>query len=163
MDNDVKAIVSTVLLLVSLSLLAACGSSGPVRRVSEPAANIQQLEVRADGSWSLDLRLDNFSSVSMRFDRVDATVAIAGQPAIALQATPAITIGPEAADVVAITLVPPAGAKLAIADALARGARVTYHLGGTLTATPDRGNARSYKLDRDNALSPVPGLPGVLR
>ena len=33
----------------------------------------------------------------------------------------------------------------------------------TVTATPDRGNARSYKLDRDNALSPVPGLPGVLR
>ena len=38
-------------------LLAAC-SSGPVRRVSEPGVNIQQLTVRADGQWSVDVRID---------------------------------------------------------------------------------------------------------
>ena len=53
-----------------LAALAAC-KSGPVRRVSEPAARIQQLTVKADGSWSVDLRLENFSSIPMQFDRVD--------------------------------------------------------------------------------------------
>ncbi len=28
---------------------------------------------------------------------------------------------------------------------------------------PDAGNARSYKIERNSRLSPVPGLPGVLR
>lgn len=163
MDTTLKAIATALLLILSLTLLAACGSSGPVRRISEPTASIQQLEVRADGSWSLELRLQNYSSVPMRFDRVDATLAIAGQDAFGVQATPAITIGPESADVVTVALVPPAGAKIAIADALARGARVSYHLGGNLTTTPDKGSARTWKLDRDNALSPVPGLAGVLR
>src|SRR5690606_30032223 len=125
--------------------------------------SIQQLEVRADGSWSLELRLQNYSSVPMRFDRVDATLAIAGQDAFGLQATRAITIGPESADVVTVALVPPAGAKIAIADALARAPRRTSPLGGHLTTTPDKGSARTWKLDRDNALSPVPGLAGVLR
>src|SRR3546814_12623186 len=59
-----------VALLITALLLGAC-STGPVRRVSEPSASIQQLSVRADGSWSLDLRLNNFSSVPMRFDAID--------------------------------------------------------------------------------------------
>lgn len=163
MDQDVKALATATLLLLSLTLLAACGSSGPVRRVSEPSANIQQLTVAADGSWTIELRLNNFSSIPMRFDRVDATLAIAGQDAFGLQATPGINIGPEAADVIEVRVMPPAGAKIAVADALARNARVSYHLGGTVTATPERGSGRRYTLDRDNALSPMPGLPGVLR
>ena len=163
MDQAVTRIAPAVLLLLSFTLLAACGSSGPVRRVSEPAANIQQLAVHADGSWTVSLRLDNFSSVPMRFERVDATLAIAGQAPVALHATPGIGIGPEAADVVEVRVVPHAGAKLAVADALARDARVSYHLGGSVSAAPGNDSARSYKLDRDNALSPVPGLPGVLR
>lgn len=163
MDHAVTRIASAALLLLSLLLLAACGSSGPVRRVSEPAANIQQLTVHADGSWTVELRLDNFSSIPMRFERVDATLAIAGQPPLALHAAPGISIGPETADVVDIRLVPSTGAKLAVADALVRDARVSYHLGGTVRATPEKGSSRSYDLDRDNALSPVPGLAGVLR
>jgi len=61
-------------------LLAGC-STGPVRRVSEPAINIQQLTVRADGSWSVDLRIDNFSSVPMRFDHASLAMTIGGQAA----------------------------------------------------------------------------------
>ena len=55
-------------------LLAGCGS-GPVRRVSEPAASIQQLTVRADGRWDVALRLNNFSSVAMRFDSTALEIA----------------------------------------------------------------------------------------
>jgi hypothetical protein len=144
-------------------LIGACGSSGPVRRVSEPSANIQQLSVRADGSWSVDLRIDNFSSVPMRFDGISLAMTIAGEQAGTLQGRPALAIGPETADVATLALVPAAGAKIAIADALARGRSIDYHLQGSLVAAPENGGARTYQVKRDNALSPVPGLAGVLR
>jgi hypothetical protein len=161
-ETGMKGLALAALLLSSL-LLGACGSGGPVRRVSDPSANIQQLSVRADGSWSMDLRIDNFSSVPMRFDAIDLAMTIDGQPAVALRATPGFTIGPEAADVATLQVMPPGGAKIAIADALARGRGIGYHLEGSITATPEERSARTFQFKRDNALAPVPGLPGVLR
>jgi len=143
-------------------LLGAC-SSGPVRRVSEPAVNIQQLTVRADGSWSVDLRIDNFSSVPMRFDRADLAMTVGGQAAGTLQGQPALSIGPESADVATLALSPSSAAKIAIADALARGGGIDYALEGTLDAAPENGRVRSYDVKRKNTLSAVPGLSGVLR
>ena len=151
-----------VALGLSLGLLAACGG-GQVRRVSDPAANIQQLTVQADGSWSVEVRIDNFSSVPMRFDRVDLKLALAGQEAASLRATPGLSIGPESADVVTVHTLPPAGARIAIADTLARGRSIHYHLQGTLVAAPEKGGTKEYEVERDNALSPVPGVTGVLR
>ncbi len=145
-----------------VAFLAGC-ASGPVRRVSEPSARIQQLTVRADGSWSTDLRIENFSSIAMRFDRVDLALTVAGQDAGRLTAQPALSIGKESADVVTVTLAPSAAAKLAVADALAAGRGVDYTLKGTVDATPDEAKQRSFKIDRSSALSPAPGLPGVLR
>ena len=143
-------------------LLASC-ASGPVRRVSEPSARIQQLTVRADGSWSTDLRIENFSSIAMRFDRVDLALAVAGQDAGRLVAQPALSIGKESADVVTVILAPSAAAKLAVADALAAGRGVEYTLKGTVAATPDDARQRTFEIDRSSALRPAPGLPGVLR
>lgn len=149
--------------LLAAALLGAC-ASGPPRRVSEPSASVQQLSVRADGSWSVDLRIDNYSSVTMRFDRVDLALTFDGQPPATLRASPALSIGPEAADVATIEVAaPPSGARLALADALAGGHRIGYHLEGTIEATPDGKGGRTFQFKRDNALSPVPGLPGVLR
>ncbi|MEO6139006.1 MAG: hypothetical protein ABIP11_10160 [Luteimonas sp.] len=143
-------------------LIVAC-STGPVRRVSEPAANIQQLTVRADGSWSLELRIDNFSTVPMRFETLSLAMTISGQSAGTLQAKPGLSIGPESADVATVGFVPLSAAKIVIADALARNASVNYTLEGTLDAAPQKGSVHSYKLKRENALSPVPGVAGVLR
>lgn len=148
--------------LLLCTLLAAC-STGPVRRVSEPSANIQQLTVRADGSWAVDLRIDNFSNVPMRFDAVKLKLTVAGEDAGTLQGQPALTIGPEAADVASLTLVPGASARIVVADALARGGNLAYALDGTLTAAPQDARAREYEIERKNALSPVPGLTGVMR
>ena len=153
------------ILLLALACVAmtACGS-GPVRRVSEPAASIQQLTVRADGSWSVDLRINNYSTVPMRFDTVSLAVAVGGEPAGILQGVPAITVGPESADVATLQMSPAAGARVRIADALASRHSVAYTFSGTITAAPsDGGGARDYDLERSSALSPVPGLPGVLR
>ena len=143
-------------------LLAAC-ASGPVRRVSEPSARIQQLTVRADGSWSADLRIENFSSIPMRFDSLRLDLEVEDHPAGPLQATPAVMIGPESADVVTVTLAPAAAAKFAVAQALADGKSVEYSLEGTFTATPDEERQREFEMERSSVLSPAPGLPGVMR
>ena len=152
-----------IVLLLLCGLLMSC-STGEVRRVSEPSVGIQQLTVRADGNWSVDLRIDNFSSVQMRFDRVSLALTVDGENAGTLDGSPSLVIGPEAADIASLTLSPTAAAKIVVADALARGASVTYKLKGKVdAAATDSGKSRSYDLDRQNALSPAPGLTGVMR
>ncbi|PJK00862.1 hypothetical protein CO641_02510 [Lysobacteraceae bacterium NML91-0213] len=146
-----------------LLFLAACGG-GQVRRISEPTASIQQLTVGEDGNWSIELRLQNYSSIPMRFDAVRLDLAVADATAGTLQASPALQIGGESVDITMLALVPSAQARLAIADALASGRGVSYVLEGTITAAPaDRGSAREYRVRRPGALTPAPGLPGVLR
>lgn len=149
--------------LASCALLLAACSSGPVRRVSEPSARIQQLTVRADGSWSTELRIENFSSIPMRFDSLRLELEVEDNVAGTLQATPGVTVGPESADVVTVTLVPGAGAKFAMASALAEGRSIDYSLAGDMTATPSEERQRVFELERSSALSPAPGLPGVMR
>ncbi|MCI4566943.1 LEA type 2 family protein [Lysobacter sp. CFH 32150] len=144
------------------ALLAACGG-GPVRRVSEPAASIQQLTVRADGAWSVDLRINNFSSIPMRFDRVSLALTVGSESAGTLLGQPAIEIGPESADVVTLSLTPTSGARIVLADALASHRSITYTLKGNVDATPDEERLRNFDIDRSSSLTPAPGLPGVLR
>ena len=143
-------------------MLAGCGS-GPVRRVSEPSVRIQQLTVLANGGWSADLRIENFSSIPMRFDSLDLALVVAGNAAGALQAQPALSVGPESAEILIVTLQPAAAAKLAVADALGGRRSVPYTLKGSIAATPDEGRRRTFQIERSSALSPAPGLPGVLR
>ena len=149
-------------LLAATALLAAC-THGPVRRVSEPSAQIQQLTVRADGGWDVQLRLQNYSSIPMRFDRVRLSLTTAQQAAGDLVATPSVDIGPESADVVAVRLQPSTAAKLAVADALAGGRALDYALAGEVAATPEGKSQRTFDVEHRSSLNPAPGLPGVLR
>ncbi|MCF7222766.1 LEA type 2 family protein [Marilutibacter chinensis] len=145
------------------ALLAAC-SSGPVRRVSEPAARLQQLTVGTDGSWTVQVRIENYSSIPMRFDRFELTLQAGGHEAGTLQASPALDIGPESADVVETRLMPSAAAKLAVADALAAGRGLGYQLTGKVVATPEESRKpRDFEVEYRSSLNPAPGLPGVLR
>ena len=98
-------------------LLAGCGS-GPVRRVSEPAASIQQLTVRADGRWDVQLRLQNYSTVAMRFTATDIEIAFDNGSAARVQAQPQLVVGPESADVYTATLQPTAAGRARLATAL---------------------------------------------
>ncbi len=157
-----KGVARGVSLLLFSLFLAAC-SGGPVRRVSEPATSIQQLTVNADGNWSLDLRLQNYSSIPMRFDSAELAITVGGQAAGTLRAAPAISIGPESADVVTLPFKPSAEARMAIADALAGRHSLGYTLKGKLQAVPDEKKSRSFDIDSRNTLNPVPGLDGVLR
>ncbi|GAB3357863.1 LEA type 2 family protein [Lysobacter tyrosinilyticus] len=153
---------TTVGALLMTSLLAGC-ASGLVRRVSEPSAQIQQLTVRADGRWAVDLRIENFSSIPMRFDSVDLALSVGDSQAGHVTAQPAISIGPESADVVTTVFTPQAAAKLAVADALAGGRSIAYTLEGTVVATPDEARQRTFEVKRSSQLNPAPGLPGVMR
>ena len=156
-----KGILS-VCVVVLAALLAGCGGGGMVKRVSEPAVGIQQLTVQADGSWSVDLRIDNYSSVPMTFDTVSLALQVGDDAAGTLSASPALPIGPESADVATVTLVPSSAARIAMADALASHRSIAYSLDGTIAASAD-GKSRTFQVSRDNQLSPAPGLPGVMR
>ena len=144
------------------SLLAACGG-GPVKRVSEPAVGIQQLTVRADGNWEVQVRLDNFSSMPMAFANANIDIAFDNGQAARLQAQPGISIGPESADVFTATVTPLPAGRARLAGVLADGGNLAYTLGGSIDATPEDGKPKTYKVKRNSALSPVPGLPGVQR
>ncbi|PJK08846.1 hypothetical protein CO614_10215 [Lysobacteraceae bacterium NML120232] len=143
-------------------VLAGCASTGG-QRVSEPAASIQQLRIDAHGQWAIELRLQNYSSVAMRFDTVDLALNVGGESAGQLQATPALTVAPESAEILNLSLTPSLSAKLQAADALASGRGLAYRLEGMVNASPENGKSRSYAIGRDSVLSPAPGLPGVLR
>lgn len=148
---------------LTLGLALAGCAGGPVRRVSEPAASIQQLTVGPDGRWTVELRLQNYSSVAMRFDKVALTLRAGTEDAGTLAASPALTVGPETADTTTVTFDPAAGARIVVAGALADHRNVDYVLEGTLTAAAQDRKPRDYKVRRASALSPVPGLPGTLR
>ncbi|WP_295940034.1 LEA type 2 family protein [uncultured Xanthomonas sp.] len=150
------------LLVLCTALLGAC-SDGIVRRVSDPAASVQQLTVNMDGSWKVDLRLQNYSSIPMRYDTLRLDLGVGGEAAGSLQAAPGISIGPETADVVSVALKPSSNARMAVADALAGRRSLEYTLKGSIAATPEDKKPRSFEIDTRNMLSPAPGLDGVLR
>ncbi|MET0329552.1 MAG: LEA type 2 family protein [Luteimonas sp.] len=149
-------------ILLMAGVLVACVTGQ--RRVSEPAASIQQVTVGVDGNWSVDVRLQNYSSIPMRFESINLTLAVGGEPAGTLQAPTTLTIGPESADILTLALAPSAEGRLQAADALAAGRSLSYRIDGVIRAAPDdRGSARDYTVRRDSTLGPVPGLPGVMR
>lgn len=151
--------------MLSATLAAGCSSSGPVRRVSDPAASIQQMTIHTDGNWSIDLRIDNFSSIPMRFQTVSVQLTTAGQDAGALRGNAEISIAPESADVIPLTIAPHPSAKIAVASALADGRSIDYAFKGQITAAPadGKGKAKTFQIKRDSRLSQAPGLTGVLR
>ncbi len=151
-----------VLIAVLALVLTACGS-GPVKRVSEPAASIQQLTVGNDGNWDVELRLRNYSSMPMRFESVSLAVKVGDQAAGTLSATPAVSIGPESADVIKVRLQPASAARLVVADALAGSSSLFYELEGSVSVTPEDKKQRSFDIKSRNSLNQAPGLPGVLR
>jgi hypothetical protein len=148
--------------MLVMALLSACGD-GMVRRVSEPAASIQQLTVHADGRWTVEVRLQNYSSIPMRFDGLNLAMNVADQDAGTLQGTPQLSVGPESADVVSLPFRPTSEARIVVADALAGRRTLAYTLKGKVDAVPEEGKTRSFDIDARNTLSPVPGLDGVLR
>ncbi|MCC7632933.1 LEA type 2 family protein [Stenotrophomonas rhizophila] len=162
MHHRFRTALIVALVAGSALALAAC-NTGVVKRVSPPAASVQQLTVRADGGWDVALRLQNFSSMPMRFDEVKLTLKVGDEDAGTLATQPALSIGGVSADVITLQLQPSSGARLLIADALASNRTLGYALKGTVSATPQEKKQRSFDIDSRSTLNQAPGLPGVLR
>jgi len=152
----------TVLIVLCTLTLAACGD-GIVKRVSEPAASLQQLTVQANGDWTVALRLQNYSSMPMSFDDVSLALTVGDTDAGTLQARPGISIGGVSADVINVNLTPSSAARLVVADALAGNRTLAYGLKGTVAATPQEKKQRTFDISSRSTLNQAPGLPGVLR
>ncbi len=149
-----------LIVLCTLALVAC--NNGIVKRVSEPAASLQQLTVRADGNWTVALRLQNYSSMPATFDDVALALTVGDSDAGTLQAKPGISIGGTSADVINVDLVPSSAARLVVADALASNRTLAYGLKGTVAATP-RKKKQQLRYRQPQRLNQAPGLPGVLR
>ncbi len=161
MFHRLRPLLVLSLLAVTAVALTACNRT--VKRVSPPAASVQQLTVQADGSWTLVLRLQNFSSMPMTFDSVNLQMQVADQDAGTLTASPAMSIGGVSADVVNVNLKPSSAARIVVADALAGNRTLSYSLKGTVSATPEDKKQRSFDITGRSTLNQAPGLPGVLR
>jgi len=161
MSHRFRPRLALALIVVASLALTACNKT--VKRVSEPAASVQELTVRADGSWTVALRLQNFSSMPMTFDNVSLQLKVSDEDAGQLQLQPALSIGGVSADVVNVDLKPSSGARLVMADALAGNRTLGYSLKGTVRATPQEKKQRSFDISGRSTLNQAPGLPGVLR
>ncbi len=140
-------------------LLAAC-SSGPPKRIFPPQASLQELRVQPDGRWSASIRIQNFSTVPMRFSGFDATLVINGGEAARMTLDPGMSIGPGSNELVTHVFQPSAAAAAAVDAALANRRNVRYTLSGRIaTSEPKTDNPFDYQ----SGLDPVPGLTGVLR
>ena len=69
----------TVLIVLCTLALAACGN-GVVKRVSEPAASLQQLTVRADGNWTLTMVNNNANVATLHSGSVLEVEGIGRDP-----------------------------------------------------------------------------------
>ena len=163
MSHRLRPRLALAFIVVASLALTACNKT--VKRVSEPAASVQELTVRADGSWTVALRLQNFSSMPMTFDNVSLQLKVSDEDAgqLQLQLQPALSIGGVSADVVNVDLKPSSGARLVMADALAGNRTLGYSLKGTVSATPQEKKQRTFEIDSRSTLNQAPGLPGVLR
>lgn len=161
MSHRLRLRLALAFIVVASLALTACNKK--VKRVSEPAASVQELTVRADGSWTVALRLQNFSSMPMTFDNVSLQLKVSDEDAGQLQLQPALSIGGVSADVVNVDLKPSSGARLVMADALAGNRTLGYSLKGTVSATPQEKKQRTFEIDSRSTLNQAPGLPGVLR
>ncbi|MFZ2235798.1 MAG: hypothetical protein WBP11_02295 [Dokdonella sp.] len=141
------------LLVVGIALLLGACSTGPVKRIFPPSASIQELAEKADGSWQLSLRVQNFSTVPMTFAKIKAKVMIDGVDVGEIDVSPNVDIVGENADVVRATL--QTSAKLAA------GKSIGYALKGSITVSEP--NAKTFDFDHASRLSPVPGIANTWR
>lgn len=148
-----------VALLALIAFLLAGCASGPVKRVFPPEARVQEIRLQ-DGRASVLVRVQSFSTVPSEVEAYALTLEFAGVNAARLEGRSATTVLPQAAETFTIDAALEAAAMERARAALANGTALRYRLHGTMTVEP---TGRAYPIDYSSALSPAPGLDGVLR
>ena len=137
--------------LLALTLVG-CGSGGPPKRIFPPEARLQEP--------TLLLRVQSFSTVPSTVRAYDLALEIGGVPAGRLGGEASTVVLPRAAEVIEVRSALPAEALARAREAIANRTALRYRLVGTITVEP---NGRATPIDYGSALSPAPGLDGVLR
>lgn len=153
-------------ILPALLLLGLLGCGTPRKSVFPPAVSVQQLHVNPDGSWRMQVRLQNNSYTGMNFQALHLTMTVNQQPAATLDASLDLDIPEFAADVTHINVKPSAPAAAALAAIVDKGSAgsMAYALKGSVTAQPDKASKpRSFDVAGHDWLSPVPGIPNTFR
>ena len=151
--------LQAALALLLLALVAGC-ASGPPKRVFPPQASLQEVRVQPDGQWVAQVRIQNFSTVPMRFSRLEATLTVNGQEATRISIDPGLSVGPGSNELVQHAFTPAAGPRAAVDQALANRRAVRYQLTGRIASSEP---ATDHPFEYQSALDPVPGLTGILR
>lgn len=144
--------------LVTLTLLvfalAACGSRGPKQRINPPTVTVQELRFNDDGSCVLRLRIQNHSTVGMRYASLRFhQLEIDGRNLAPLTATPSLDVPPRTGE--------PFDHPFDCGDLQANANELVYRIDGTATA--DQPRQSSHPFHFRSRLLPVPGLTGVYR
>ncbi len=148
-----------LLFLTLFALLLSACAGGPVKRVFPPEARLQELQLESAGI-RLQLRVQSFSTIPSRVQAYALTLEIAGKEAARLVGQPGVTLLPQAAEVLEIASTLDTESLARTQSALNAGTALRYRIHGTITVEP---SGRAYPIDYSSALSPVPGLQGVLR
>jgi Late embryogenesis abundant protein len=151
--------LQAALAVLLLALVAGC-ASGPPKRIFPPQASLQELRVQPNGQWVAQVRIQNYSTVPMRFSRFEATLSVNGQQATRISIDPGLSVGPGSNELVQHVFTPAAGPKAAVDQALANRRAVRYQLTGRIASSEPESD---HPFDYQSALDPVPGLAGVLR
>ena len=116
--------------------------------------------MQPDGQWVAQVRIQNFSTVPMRFSRLEATLTVNGQEATRINIDPSLSVGPGSNELVQHVFTPAAGPKAAVDQALANRRAVRYQLTGRIATSEP---ATDHPFEYQSALDPIPGLTGILR
>lgn len=147
-----------IVALLAVFALAGCGA-GPKKRVFPPEVRVQELVRQADGSWQVQWRISNFSNVPMRLERLELQLSLSEWPELKLDLPSDVLIAANSVELLSSALPVDAGERGEL-DALSTSQSVRYQLRGrAFFSDPDR----KFDLTYNSALSPAPGLSGVLR
>jgi len=145
--------------LIAIALLAGC-SGLPRHPINPPNASIQQLDIVPDGSWKLQIRLENFSDSTVRYGAVKAALIVEGRVAGEISINPNLDIPGENADIVQATIIPDTTAQQAFAENVKKPGGASYVLRGTINIPAAK---KDFKFNYHSSLSPVPGIANQYR
>ncbi len=153
-------------ILPGLLLLGLLGCGPPRKSVFPPSVSIQQMQVAANGSWHLTVRIQNNSYAGMQFQALDGELKLGSLLPVRLHGNFQRDIPALAGDVIDIELLPTPAMTAALAAASARGSAgsVAYTLDGNASAVPDHEDQpRDFPFHGSDWLSPVPGIARTWR
>lgn len=148
--------------LAVLLLLAGCAGQGREQRVFPPDVRLDELRLDPAQQHELIvvLRIQSFSTVASTLESLQLGLELGDGAPIALDAAPGLVVLPLSAEPLELRVPLSPAAADALRTALQDRLALRYRLHGRVQIDPP---GIRHPIDYRSALSPVPGLAGVLR